>query len=503
MSDRKKTKKELLEELDGLRGKLESLDNKVAALEREREGIQADFDTSRTILDSVPDLLFQIDHDGVFLSFNGSTKDLYAPPDYFLGRKINEVMPPEVAHVSMESMKQVLKTGINQIYEYDLTIKSCKMYYEARMVKNKENEVLVIVRNITDRKRAKIELMESRARYRAMIDSFDGLIYVCSQDYRVEYMNPEFISRTGYDATGEYCYQALHNLTEICPWCENERIFSGERLRWEVLSPKDNRWYYIVNTPIEYPDGRKSKLGMILDITERKQMEESLRNSSEKIKMFAYSVFHDLKNPSVAIHGLTFLLNKKYGPMLTEKGRQYCDRILRSAEQIESLVEKLNIFIATKESPLNIESVNMKELLDQLEEEYAPQYKILNIKMLYDYFFPVVRADRTAVLRIFRNLIDNALKYGGRELRVIEIGFFEKENMNIFFVRNDGVRIDPKDADRIFGWFRRLDNTPMVKGSGLGLAIVKEIAEQHKGDAWLETDETKGNTFYFSLSKKI
>ena len=138
---------------------------------------------------------------------------------------------------------------------------------------------LALARDISERKQAEKALQESETRYRAIVEAFDGLIYVCSQDYRVEFMNERFIERTGYNGTGELCYKALHDLDSICPWCVNERVFNGETVRWEVLSPRDNRWYYVINTPIYHADGSLSKQAMILDITEHKQVEEALRQS--------------------------------------------------------------------------------------------------------------------------------------------------------------------------------------------------------------------------------
>ncbi|MFX1571064.1 MAG: PAS domain S-box protein, partial [Promethearchaeota archaeon] len=143
---------------------------------------------------------------------------------------------------------------------------------------------LNIVNDITEYREAELKLKDSEQKYSAIVNAFDGLIYICSQDYRVEYMNENFIERTGYDGTGEICYKALHNLDDICPWCVNDHVFSGETMRWEVQSPKDNHWFYVVNTPINHPDGSISKMGMIMDITERKQTEEKLRQSEERYR---------------------------------------------------------------------------------------------------------------------------------------------------------------------------------------------------------------------------
>ncbi|MFX0021407.1 MAG: PAS domain S-box protein [Candidatus Hermodarchaeota archaeon] len=144
--------------------------------------------------------------------------------------------------------------------------------------------LLNIVNDITEYKKAELNLKESEQKYSAIVNAFDGLIYICSQDYIVEFMNENFIRRTGYDGTGGLCYKALHNLDDICSWCVNDRVFSGETVKWEVQSPKDNHWFYVVNTPINHPDGSISKMAMIMDITERKQIEEKLRQSEERYR---------------------------------------------------------------------------------------------------------------------------------------------------------------------------------------------------------------------------
>jgi PAS domain S-box-containing protein len=141
-----------------------------------------------------------------------------------------------------------------------------------------------------DRRRAESALRQSEERYRAIVAAFDGLVYVCSHDYRIEFMNQRMIERTGRDATGEPCFKALHDLNEPCPWCVNERVFSGETVRWEVKSPKDGRWYDVVNTPIRHPDGTYSKQAMIRDITERKLIDNVLRESEEKFRTLFRSI---------------------------------------------------------------------------------------------------------------------------------------------------------------------------------------------------------------------
>ena len=122
------------------------------------------------------------------------------------------------------------------------------------------------------------------AQYEAIIEAFDGYIYICSQNYEVEFMNQRFIERTGYYPLGQKCYRALHDRDEVCPWCINDRVFRGETVRWEVLSTKDHRWYYVVNTPSAMPDGSMSKMAMIQDVTSQKEAEKALQEAENKYR---------------------------------------------------------------------------------------------------------------------------------------------------------------------------------------------------------------------------
>lgn len=119
-------------------------------------------------------------------------------------------------------------------------------------------------------------LNESHGLFNAIVDAFDGMIYICSIDFRIEYLNDRMIEHLGYDATGDLCYEAFgrHN---VCPWCINRRILKGETVRWEVISPHDGRWYYVVNAPIRHTDGSVSKYAMMMDIHDRKKNEEELK----------------------------------------------------------------------------------------------------------------------------------------------------------------------------------------------------------------------------------
>jgi PAS domain S-box-containing protein len=236
---------------------------------------------------------------------------------------------------------------------------------------------------------------------------------------------------------------------------------------------------------------------------EREKAEEALVKSSNKIKMFAYSVSHDLKNPAIALHGLAKRLNRYSKDRLDEKGRTYCDQIMKASEHIASLVEKINLYIKTKEVPLSIEKVRLKDIVDTVKEEFAPQLAGRQIRWLEPEAIPEVKADRTSMVRVLRNLVDNALKYGGHDLSEIRISYRESEDTHILSVEDDGIGLKDEDAKTLFGPFKRKRMAGKVEGAGLGLAIVKEIAEQHKGRVWLDPAIKKGAAFHISISKNL
>jgi PAS domain S-box-containing protein len=241
----------------------------------------------------------------------------------------------------------------------------------------------------------------------------------------------------------------------------------------------------------------------IEDATERKRAQQALRESFEKLKFFAYSVIHDLKSPTIGIYGLTELLHKHCKNALDERGKSYCDQILRASVHIATLVEKINVYIATKESPLKIEKIDIKDILQIIRDEFSPRLIVRQIEWLEPEAMVEVKADKLAVLRIFRNLVDNALKYGGEHLSEIKIGYEESEEFHTLSVSDDGAGIREKDHEKIFAAFRRGDTYKTAEGVGLGLAIVAEIAERHGGRVWTGFQGDRWTTFYISIAKHL
>lgn len=241
----------------------------------------------------------------------------------------------------------------------------------------------------------------------------------------------------------------------------------------------------------------------IEDVTERKRAQQALRQSSEELKFFAYSVMHDLKSPAIGIYGLTELLHKHYKDALDERGKSYCDQILKASVHVAALIEKINVYIATKESPLNIEKINIKDILQMVREEFSPRLAVRQVKWLEPDAMVEVKADQLSILRVFRNFVDNALKYGGEELSEIRIGYEESEEFHTLSISDDGAGVREGDYERIFAAFRRGETYKAVEGVGLGLAIVAEIAERHGGRVWAKSRNDRWTKFHISIAKDL
>jgi len=228
-----------------------------------------------------------------------------------------------------------------------------------------------------------------------------------------------------------------------------------------------------------------------------------LKELDEVKSQFVETVSHDLKSPAAAIYGLTRRLHERLLDSLDEKGRRYCEQILKASLHVGALIEKINAYIEAQEAPLSIERIDLRETLQIIRDEFSQRLNVRQINWVEPETVPVIKADKLSLIRAFRNLVDNGLKYGGEELSEIRIGYQESEAFHTLSVSDNGAGIKGDDYERLFAPFRRNDLVHEVGGAGLGLAIVSEIAERHSGRVWAEPGEDRGITFLISISKDL
>jgi PAS domain S-box-containing protein len=398
----------------------------------------------------------------------------------------------------------------------EMALQKVKDELELRV--KERTEELVRINNILHqenviRKKVEEALKEREARLTAIIEASDGLIYTCSKDFRVEFMNERLLRRTGYDATGELCYKVLHDRDSVCPWCMNERVFNGETVRWELKSPKDDRWWYIINTPIYHINGSISKHSMILDITERKEAEEEigrlnldleekiaqLKTVNAELETFSYSISHDLKTPVIAVEGFSRILLEKYANQLDAKGKKILSMISGSAFQMRELIDDLLAFFTLGRKKLKLSTIDMgkivNETFDQLKAVNQGRAMQLSITPS-----PVVSADKTMIRQVILNLLSNAIKYSRTKIIAsIEFGGWIETGNAVYYVKDNGIGFPMDQIGRLFEAFERLHPHDEFEGTGIGLATVKRIVQRHDGEVWAQSKVNEGATFYFSI----
>ncbi len=228
-----------------------------------------------------------------------------------------------------------------------------------------------------------------------------------------------------------------------------------------------------------------------------------MEESSRKLKLFAYSVAHDLKSPAIGVYGLARRLSRGYRTVLDERGRSYCDQILKASEHIAALVDQVNVYIATKETVLCIETILLSEVFQMLGEEFSSRLCLRGIEWIRPKEVIEIRADRLSMIRAFRNFMDNSLKYGGERLSKIWTSYEASKDFHIFSFRDNGKGLKEQDSEKIFGAFARDESSRGIEGAGLGLNIVREVAEKHGGRVWVEYSGKTGTTFCLSISRSL
>ncbi|MFP3871007.1 MAG: ATP-binding protein [Syntrophobacteria bacterium] len=357
------------------------------------------------------------------------------------------------------------------------------------------------------RRVSELEALEAEREKQTILDSLVENVVYHDMEMRVLWANRAACESAGMtlgELIGCHCYEVWARRSDPCEECPVQRAWRNGRPEAMEKTGSDGRSWYIRGTPVR--DSRGDIVGMVeltLKITDRKRAEQEARESTKKLKHFAYSVLHDLKSPAVGIYGLTERLQRECRQNLDARARNYCDQILRAAVHIAAPVEKINVYIATEEAPLTVENVSVGEVLRMVRDEFSARLAVRQIRWVVPEAEIEVRADRLSMVRIFTNLVDNALKYGGQQLSEIRVGYEEAEGFHIFSVRDNGAGIRGGDYKRIFALFGRDKTSKATPGAGLGLAIVSEIAARHKGRVWVEPGRDKATTFYVSLAKDL
>jgi two-component system, chemotaxis family, CheB/CheR fusion protein len=240
----------------------------------------------------------------------------------------------------------------------------------------------------------------------------------------------------------------------------------------------------------------------IEDATDRKQAEEALRSTNAELQHFAYALTHDLQEPLRMVVNFTELLGREYVGKLSEEADKFISYSVEGALRIEALLKSLLAYweVAGREqdsfASVDCGAILAKALLN-LQAAIAQSGAIVTSDPL-----PTVVAEEVMLIQLFQNLISNSIKYrGGQETPKIHVSAEKTTEGWLFAVRDNGIGIDPQDAGRVFGIFKRLHGSE-IPGTGIGLALCKKIVERKGGRIWVESGAGPGSTFKFTIPNR-
>jgi chemotaxis family two-component system sensor kinase Cph1 len=240
-----------------------------------------------------------------------------------------------------------------------------------------------------------------------------------------------------------------------------------------------------------------------------------LERSNDDLDSFAYVASHDLKEPLRGIHNYSLFLLEDYADRLDADGVSKLETLVRLSQRMESLIESLLHLSRASRLELEPETANLNEDLAEVLDLLSPRLEQTHTTVEVPTPLPTMRTDRVRLREVFNNLLTNAMRYNDRDEKHVTIGVAPEDTRGpkgtgnptdfyVFYVRDNGIGIDPKHHDNIFKIFKRLHSQNKYGGgTGAGLSIARKMIERHGGELWVDSVAGQGATFYFSLSKHL
>jgi PAS domain S-box-containing protein len=235
------------------------------------------------------------------------------------------------------------------------------------------------------------------------------------------------------------------------------------------------------------------------DETARKRLQDSLTESNAALEQFAYVASHDLQEPLRTMGAYTQLLVQKYRGKFDPDAEQILDFIQKASMRMSNLVRDLLAYARLTTEDDRPCSVAIDDDLEAALSHLRQAIEESGATVTHEPM-PTLRVDRGQMVRLFQNLIGNAIKYRRpEEAAKIHITATQRGAEWVFAISDNGIGFDPKYAATIFAPFKRLHSADAYPGTGVGLAICKRIVQAHGGRIWAESELGKGSTFWFTL----
>jgi len=374
----------------------------------------------------------------------------------------------------------------------------------------------------SEREEALQELQNSKARYQAILENQTEFICRFSPEGTPTFLNQTFLNYLANQLISlvDFNFQDFigskdPQFDKALKSLSHEEPFMTYIHKWELPEGEEKweRWncraiYNANEKLIEY-----QAVGQ--DITERKiaelrlektneyleEIATNLKRSNEDLRQFAYAASHDLQEPIRMISSYLQLIERRYKEKLDSEAIEFIDYAVSGAKRMQVLINDLLAYSRVNTQQKSMANTNLNSILEivlhTLKAKIIDTTAIVKVDDL-----PMVTIDGSQFIRLFQNLIENALKFRKADLSpAIHISVNDKNNHWEFGVKDNGIGIDPEFAEKIFIIFQRLHTRQEYPGTGIGLAVCKKIIERHNGTIWIESLEGEGATFFFTLPK--
>ncbi len=473
---------------------------------------------SRAILDTLfeqaPIGLGLVDRSLRFIRVNRAfTEIVGAAPGAHAGNTIPELLP-DVEPALTETFARVLAGSdavMNQEARRKASANAREQFWSVSCYPvslERENiGVGAIFEDITARREAEEALRKSEATFRQIAESMPQLVWTTDARGGYEYFNRRWYDYAGLtfeESRGEGWTGVLHpddRERTLSQW--EHSLQTGAPFHAEYrLRALDGvyRWFLGRAVAILNDESRIVRwFGTCTDIDDQKKNEEALRQANSDLEQFAYSASHDLREPLRNVTIYTQLLEHRYGAQLQGDAKDYLGFVVTGARRMDTLIRDLLEFTQMAGSfsghaPVVDTAATLEKVLSNFQSSVAAS----GAQITWDPL-PPVRVQEMHLMQLLQNLIGNALKYRSEKCPIIHISAVQDGTRVIFGVRDNGIGIDPRFADRIFGLFRRLHTNDRYEGTGIGLAICQRIVERYGGRIWVQSELGNGSEFRFLL----